>query len=91
MSSLQAPSAFWGRFPDLHVEAAYIVTGCALKRGAQVQVEAIDGQVYVRMDKSVRRMESAAAAASALADDPMQDLEETWDLGASAGAVLLPH
>ena len=51
MSSLQAPSTFWGRFPDLHVEA-YIVTGCALKRGAQVQVETIDGQLYVRMDKS---------------------------------------
>ena len=88
------------------MEVAYVVTGCALKRGAQVQVETIDGQLYVRMDKSewvcqaamgtsrsrsgfrgpscldkllahaVMRMESAAAAASALADDPMQELEE---------------
>ena len=52
MSSLQAPSTFWGSFLDFHVEAAYIVTGCASKRCAQVQVETIDGQLYVRMDKS---------------------------------------
>ena len=93
-------------FPSLVFGEAVIVTGCALKRGAQVEVQRIDGQLYVLMDKSewacqaamgtsrsrsglrgpscldkllahaVTRMEAAAAVASALADDPMLELEE---------------
>ena len=105
MSSLPALSNFRGMFPALNFREVVIVTGCALQRGAQVEVQRIDGQLYMLLDKSgwvcqaamgtsrsrsglrgsscldkllahaVTRREAAAAVASALADDPLLDLE----------------